>query len=104
MTHSFDVWLPEKLTFGFWVAMTGLIGSVLFLCALLLILIFACLRCFFFVNPRIASLFQLVAREPWEEIEPWEFYVSEWGVRFVYGLGSAFFVVGGFLGYLETLN
>mmetsp|Transcript_29658 Transcript_29658/g.72168 ORF Transcript_29658/g.72168 Transcript_29658/m.72168 type:complete len:114 (-) Transcript_29658:394-735(-) len=83
VSHSFWSWLPERMSFGYTVAICNFIGSALFL---------------------IASACYLIQVEPWEEIEPWEYNVSEWGVRFLYALGSMSFVVGALVSFLETLN
>ncbi|KAL1527087.1 hypothetical protein AB1Y20_015770 [Prymnesium parvum] len=83
VSHSFWSWLPERMSFGYSVAICNFIGSALFL---------------------IASACYLIQVEPWEEIEPWEYNVSEWGVRFLYALGSMSFVVGALVSFLETLN
>ena len=66
VTHSLCVLVPERLTFGYFVAISNLVGSLLFL---------------------LAWTFYLVAREPWEMVEPWEYYVSEWGTRFTFAVG-----------------
>ena len=83
VNHSLCLLVPERLTLGYGVAMANLVGSVLFL---------------------EASLCYLVARKPWEQIEPWEFYVSEWGVRFTFAIGSFCFCVGALASLPEILN
>ena len=69
---------------GYGVTLCNLAGSFLFL---------------------VASVFYFVHR--WPRVVPqeeWEFLASEWGVRFGFGVGSAFFVAGALFSLPEVLN
>ena len=74
---------PERLSLGYGVAALNLCGSVLFL---------------------VASCFYFAQVPPWDEPRKWEWYASEWGVRFPFLLGSIAFTVGAVLGMKEALS
>jgi len=81
VTHSFNVLRPpDRLTIGYAVGLLNFVGSSLFL---------------------VASLGYLVQDADHEELAQWEYAVSEWGVRFTYGVGSACFFIGALVSFQE---
>ena len=93
VNHDYHIFaLPEAISLGYLVAMLNLIGSAAFLVASL----------FYFV----ASLDQAL---PGWGIDAgglwgWEYESSEWGVRFMFGVGSFAFVASALLNFAEILS
>jgi hypothetical protein len=75
---------------GFYVAMSNLLGSFLFLVASL---------CYF-------ARVHVDEEDPlWDgTLYEWEYLANVWGVRFIFGLGSACFIVGSALSMPEVLS
>ena len=83
VTHSYNICaLPEVLSIGYAVSLLNFVGSVFFL---------------------IASACYFVQAPPWPRLDPWEWYASEWGVRFTFAIGSLAFTVAALLGLREAL-
>ena len=84
VTHDYNICRrPDHYSLGYGVAIINLVGSLLFLGASL---------CYFAQEP------------PYQHVQPWEYLVSLWGVRFPFAVGSACFVVGAFLLLPESLS
>ena len=84
VTNDFNPFAkPGRLSFGYGVSLFNLVGSLLFL---------------------IASVLYFAQSPPYDETEEWEYLVSEWGVRFVFGIGSALFVVSSTFALPEILS
>ena len=90
VTHSYNCFeAPAQMSLGYVVASLNLLGSVLFL---------------------VASAFYFVQVPPFElglragGLWGWEYQVSEWGVRFTFGVGSLCFVLGAMVSFPELLN
>eukprot|EP00966_Prymnesium_polylepis_P135776 3138336-Prymnesium_polylepis.1 len=98
VTHSANPFRPpEALTVGYMIALLYLAGSLLYT--------IAC--CFYFVpeseedEPLSGSMALLDEGEaPFDA----SYYYSEWGVRFLFGIGSICFVVGAALSFPEILS
>jgi len=83
-THRYNCFMPpKKITIGYFVALLNFVGSVLYL---------------------VASCLYFAQVPPWNVTQTWEFYMSEWGVKFGYGVGSVAFVLSSMLGMREALS
>ncbi|KAL1500590.1 hypothetical protein AB1Y20_013243 [Prymnesium parvum] len=88
VTHSFNVLqLPQEITLSYFVVVFNLLGSALFAVA----------SAFYFAQ-WTGGLLEGGGKFGWE------FQLSEWGVRFTYGVGSSFFVLAAALSFPELLN
>jgi hypothetical protein len=90
VAHSYNCFsLPDEISIGYFVALFNLIGSILFAVA----------SAFYFVQvPPFDGT--LMAGGMWG----WEWQVSEWGVRFTFGVGSMFFTAAALISFPELLN
>lgn len=88
VTHSYNVLRPpEEISLSYGVVILNLMGSILFAVASF---------CYFLQ----VSDGELSAGGPFG----WEYQISEWGVRFVYGVGSACFVLAAILSFPELMS
>ena len=91
VTHSSNpLHRPESLSVGYFIALLNLGGSLLYTIA----------SCFYFTPEEEAPPPLPGAEAPYDAA----YYFSEFGVRFLYGLGSLCFVVGSALSFPELLS
>ena len=91
VTHSYNPFTPpEALSLGYVVATLNLVGSVAFLVA----------STCYFIRPLPSDEPPPPSTDEWG----WEWRVSEWGVRFTFGVGSLCFVLGALASGPEILS
>ena len=93
VTHSYNPFArPPSLSLGYAICMLNLLGSALFTAG--------SLGYFARALPRLAMEAPHDGHHSWG----WQYEVSEWGVRFPFGLGSVLFLIGSFGSLIEVMS